>query len=86
MTSIHSQRVGFSEQRLARVDRLLENYVESGRLAGALGLVYRKGEIAYCNAYGYRDRGGRPGYDRGYDLPHLLNDKADHRCGRSDVV
>lgn len=56
MTSIHSQRVGFSEQRLARVDRLLENYVESGRLAGALGLVYRKGEIAYCNAYGYRDR------------------------------
>ncbi len=61
MTTVHPQRVGFSVQRLARVDRLLDRYVKSGYLAGVLGLIYRKGEIAYCNASGRREREtGRP--------------------------
>ena len=55
MTTVFPQRVGFSEQRLSRVDRLLERYVESGHLSGALGLIYRKGGIAYCHATGQRD-------------------------------
>ncbi len=61
MTTVQPQRAGFSDQRLARVDRLLARYVDCGQLAGALGLIYRKGEIAYCNAVGQRElETGRP--------------------------
>ncbi len=56
MTSSQPQQAGFSPQRLARVDRLLERYVQSGLLAGILGIIYRKGEVAYANAVGMRER------------------------------
>ena len=55
MSSPQPQRIGFSPERLARVDRLLERYVHDGLLAGALGLIYRKGEVAYARAFGQRD-------------------------------
>ena len=55
MTSVQTQRAGLSVQRLSRVDRLLARYVEGGHLAGALGLIYRKGEVAYNSAIGQRD-------------------------------
>ncbi len=52
MTSSQPQRAGFSPQRLSRVDRLFERYVQSGLLAGVLGTIYRKGKVAYANAVG----------------------------------
>ena len=55
MTTVQPQRAGLSVQRLSRVDGLLERYVEGGHLAGAIGLVYRKGQIAYRNAIGLRE-------------------------------
>ena len=55
MTTVQTQRAGLSVQRLSRVDRLLARYVEGGHLAGALGLIYRKGEVAYSSAIGQRD-------------------------------
>lgn len=55
MTTVQPQRAGLSVQRLSRVDKVLEGYVENGHLAGTLGLIYRKGEIAYCNAFGHRE-------------------------------
>lgn len=55
MTTVKPQRAGFSRQRLARLDNLLDRYVEGGHLAGALGLLHRKGETAYCNAVGHRE-------------------------------
>ncbi|GIV79735.1 MAG: serine hydrolase [Litorilinea sp.] len=50
------ERVGFSAQRLARVSRLLDRYVERGRLAGALNLVYRRGQVAQFSTHGYQDK------------------------------
>ena len=55
MSTPQPQRIGFSPQRLARVDNLLERYVQGGLLHGALGLIYRKGEVAYAGAFGQRD-------------------------------
>ena len=61
MTTAQRQRSAFSALRLSRVDRLLARYVDSGQLAGALGLIYRKGEIAYSNSFGQRElETGRP--------------------------
>ena len=55
MPNTQPQRAGFSVQRLTRVDDLLLRYVDGGYLAGALGLIHRKGQIAYKGAFGHRD-------------------------------
>ncbi len=44
------------ERRLARVDRLLDKYVTTGQLAGAVALVLRDGKPFYERATGWRDR------------------------------
>jgi len=47
---------GMSIDRLKRIDALLdERYLQSGKLAGTLTLVSRKGELAHCSAQGLMD-------------------------------
>ena len=47
---------GLDQGRLAAIDRLLErDYLQSGRLPGALTLVARRGEVAWCSAQGLMD-------------------------------
>ena len=50
------EKAGFSSKRMERVDALLRRYVDHGHIAGAGGLVYRKGQVVYASAHGYRDR------------------------------
>ena len=51
---------GFDPARLARVDSTLQRYVDEGRVAGAVALVMRDGQVAYERAVGWSDReGGR---------------------------
>lgn len=46
---------GLDAQRLDRMHALVQEYVTSGRHAGAVSLVARHGKIVDCRAYGYRD-------------------------------
>lgn len=47
---------GMSTARLGRIDRYLqENYISTGKIAGALTLVARRGEIAHFSAVGEMD-------------------------------
>jgi CubicO group peptidase (beta-lactamase class C family) len=48
--------LGFSADRLARIDRVLREYVDSGRVAGAVVMVLRRGQVAYVDAVGMADR------------------------------
>ena len=49
--------VGLSSERLARIERHLhERYIDRGRIAGAVTLVARRGQVAYLSAIGQRDR------------------------------
>src|SRR5262249_8790152 len=51
------ETLGFSAARLARVERVLNaKYVETGKLAGTLTLVARKGEIVHTGVTGLMDR------------------------------
>ena len=50
---------GFSAERLARVDRFLQQYVDSNRIAGAVALVIRDGQVAYTKSVGWMDRESR---------------------------
>jgi CubicO group peptidase (beta-lactamase class C family) len=49
-------RNGFSVERLARVDALLDSYVNDGRAAGIVALVLRDGKPVYERATGWRDK------------------------------
>ncbi len=40
----------------ARIDSLLQDYVNTGQVAGISALVFEKGQEAYFGAYGYSDR------------------------------
>lgn len=42
--------------RLARLDALLQGYVDTGQLAGAVALVMQNGRVAYEHAVGWSDR------------------------------
>src|SRR5262245_14539327 len=45
-----------SPRNLAYLDEHIQRYISSGRPAGALTVVYHKGQIAHWSAQGLRDR------------------------------
>src|SRR2546426_4935962 len=46
----------FSAERLARLDTVLQQYVDENRLAGAVALVLRDGQPVYERAVGWSDK------------------------------
>ncbi len=48
--------IRLAPDRLARLDRLLQQYVDENRLGGAVALVLRDGRPAYERAVGWRDK------------------------------
>ncbi|MBZ5624586.1 MAG: beta-lactamase family protein [Acidobacteriia bacterium] len=47
---------GFSAERLKRLDRVLQKYVDDNQVAGAVALVLRDGKPVYQRAVGWSDR------------------------------
>jgi len=54
--SADTLRAGFSTERLARMDALLDGYVNDGRIGGIVALVLRDGKPVYQHATGWRDK------------------------------
>lgn len=48
-------KLGFDNQRLNRINTILQRYVDAGKLPGFVSLVARHGEIAYLNSCGWMD-------------------------------
>ena len=55
MDTVASEKVGFSSERLKRLDAVIQRYVDEGRVPGVLMLVARHGKLAYCNNFGMMD-------------------------------
>ena len=55
--------VGLSAERLDRLTRVMQEYVDQGRIAGLVTLVARKGRVAYFKPFGKLD------LDRGTVMP-----------------
>jgi CubicO group peptidase (beta-lactamase class C family) len=53
------QASAISTERLARVDRLLQEYVDQDRVAGVVALVLRDGQPVYERAVGWSDKEAR---------------------------
>ena len=51
-----TSKAGLSTERLARIDRLLQHYVDENRIAGAVALVLRDGQPVYEHAVGWGDK------------------------------
>lgn len=47
------ETVGMSEERLARIDKVINSFVETEQLPGATILIARNGKIAYHKSFGY---------------------------------
>ena len=57
MRIVPPESVGLTSEGLRRIDRhLLTRYIEPGKIAGALTLVARRGEVAWCSPLGVMDR------------------------------
>ena len=56
LTTVAPEKVGLSGERLARMDALVQKYVDDGKIAGAVTLVARHGTIAHLKATGMMDR------------------------------
>lgn len=52
---VDPDEVGFSAERLTRIDDYFRRYVDDGRLAGWLALVTRNGKVAHLSSCGRRD-------------------------------
>ena len=55
-TSTQTTTAGVSADRLARVDAMLQSYVDQGRLPGVVALVLRDGRPIYQKAVGWADK------------------------------
>jgi len=49
--------VGLSADRLARIDRVMQEYVDKGKVPGVVALVVRDGKAAYLKSFGKLDLG-----------------------------
>lgn len=56
LSAAKPELVGFSSERLARLDEKFNSYVTDNKMAGSVILVERKGKIAYYKAFGFRDK------------------------------
>ena len=53
--TVQPESAGFSSERLAKIDRLTQEFVDDNKIAGAVTLVARKGQVAYLKGIGMQD-------------------------------
>jgi len=49
-------QAGFSAERLARIDAVLKQDIDDGKLPGAVLAIARDGKLVYLEAFGFRDK------------------------------
>jgi len=52
ISEVEPSYLGFSKERLANIDQMYNNYIREDKIAGAVVLIARKGNIAYHEAFG----------------------------------
>jgi CubicO group peptidase (beta-lactamase class C family) len=55
LPTVSPEEVGMSSERLGRLDKVMTDYVEQGKLPGAAALIARRGKIAYFETFGMMD-------------------------------
>lgn len=55
LEEVKPEAVDMSSERLSRIDRAIQEYVDSNFIPGGAALIARNGKIAYYHAFGYAD-------------------------------
>lgn len=55
LPAVSPERVGLAPERLARLDSVMQAYVDQGRIGGMVTLIARNGQIAHLRGYGKLD-------------------------------
>ena len=80
------EEAGVSSERLARIDAVLEAYVEEERLPGSALVIGRRGHVVYARAFGYRDREAEEPLEDYGPFPHRFADQGGHFGGRDGIA
>jgi CubicO group peptidase (beta-lactamase class C family) len=56
LSTVEPEKVGLSTERLQRIAEIFQQEIDQGRLPGAVILVARRGEVAYFESFGFRDK------------------------------
>ena len=70
-----SPEAGFAPDRLARIDRVFQQFVDENRLGGAVTLVLRDGKPVYERAFGWKDKEAGRAMTTDSDVSHRLADE-----------
>ena len=62
LPTVEPEKVGLSSERLQRIAQVFQQEIDQGRLPGAVVLIARKGEIAYFESFGMRDKAAATRY------------------------
>jgi len=61
METVQPESMGFSSQRLGRINQVMQQYVDEKKLAGVVTLIARQGKIVHFDKFGMADiRGKKP--------------------------
>jgi CubicO group peptidase (beta-lactamase class C family) len=61
MDTVKPEKVGFSSERLGRINAVMQRTVDEGKCAGILTMVARRGQIAHLDCFGMMDvEAGKP--------------------------
>ena len=52
---VSPESVGFSSQRLSRINKMMQGYIDDGKLASGLTMLARRGEVFHFEPYGVLD-------------------------------
>ncbi|MBN1583284.1 MAG: beta-lactamase family protein [Anaerolineae bacterium] len=55
MNTVSPNLVGFSPERLERIDAVMQRYVDEGKISGIINLVARRGQVAHFAKSGWMD-------------------------------
>lgn len=55
MNIVSPESVGFSSERLKRINHFMQGYIEDKKLAGAVTMLVRRGEVFHLENYGVQD-------------------------------
>src|SRR5512143_1894495 len=54
--SVAPNGTGLSTERLDRIGAVMNEHVTKGHIAGAIGLIARRGKVGYFETYGFQDK------------------------------
>ena len=55
MNTVTPEEVGLSAERLGRIGKLMQDYVDQNKLPGLIAMVARRGKVAYLERFGMMD-------------------------------